>query len=253
MKNLRSIGSAAAALLLAACGGGGDGDQNPAVQYSRLVVFGDSLSDVGSYATPGIVAMGGGKYNRQRPGRDDLGRAARGADEGRRAVRRADRTAGERAARRARRADRQRGRLLRLRAGRRARHQPDRHRQRGDDPGRSVRLPGPAHGAGGHPDAEPPRGGRRQLCRHRTRLGAGRRQRPVREPGDDSEHRRPDPCDHRGRHRDGHRGRRTGRLHPVHGPCQGRDARGRGEPGPISARRRSRSCSIRRRKGSSSR
>ncbi|MBS0448776.1 MAG: SGNH/GDSL hydrolase family protein [Proteobacteria bacterium] len=56
------IWAAAATALLAACGGGGDGDQSPAVHYSKLVVFGDSLSDVGSYATPGIVAQGGGKY-----------------------------------------------------------------------------------------------------------------------------------------------------------------------------------------------
>jgi phospholipase/lecithinase/hemolysin len=66
MKKIRSIGRAAAAavasVLLAACGGGGDGDQSPHVQYSKLVVFGDSLSDVGSYATPGVVAQGGGKY-----------------------------------------------------------------------------------------------------------------------------------------------------------------------------------------------
>lgn len=63
IKTIRAFASAAlASLLMAACGGGGDGDQSPHVQYSRLVVFGDSLSDVGSYATPGIVAQGGGKY-----------------------------------------------------------------------------------------------------------------------------------------------------------------------------------------------
>lgn len=54
--------AAAAAVLLAACGGGGDGDQAPRVQYGKIVSFGDSLSDVGSYATPGVVASGGGKY-----------------------------------------------------------------------------------------------------------------------------------------------------------------------------------------------
>lgn len=68
-----------------ACGGGGDSpadasamaspatasaesqaaspdafDRAPA--YSSLVVFGDSLSDVGSYRTPGVAAIGGGEY-----------------------------------------------------------------------------------------------------------------------------------------------------------------------------------------------
>lgn len=63
MKTFRGGALAAvASWLLAACGGGGDGDQSPQVHYSKLVVFGDSLSDVGSYATPGIRALGGGKY-----------------------------------------------------------------------------------------------------------------------------------------------------------------------------------------------
>ncbi len=52
------------ALLLTACGGGGSssGDQTSAVKFSGLVSFGDSLSDVGSYRTPAITAVGGGKY-----------------------------------------------------------------------------------------------------------------------------------------------------------------------------------------------
>lgn len=55
------------ALALAACGGGGgDGDDGGGggnePTYSRLVSFGDSLSDVGSYKTPGIASLGGGKY-----------------------------------------------------------------------------------------------------------------------------------------------------------------------------------------------
>lgn len=49
----------ASLLLLAACGGGG-GDDGP--RYDPLVSFGDSLSDVGSYRTPGIAALNGGKY-----------------------------------------------------------------------------------------------------------------------------------------------------------------------------------------------
>jgi len=65
MKSIRSWGlTAVAALLLAACGGGGDGDQSPRVKYTSMVTFGDSLSDVGTYATAGLVAAsgGGGKY-----------------------------------------------------------------------------------------------------------------------------------------------------------------------------------------------
>ena len=43
--------------VLAACGGGGEGDQSPRFQPSRIVSFGDSLSDVGSYRTAGMVAF----------------------------------------------------------------------------------------------------------------------------------------------------------------------------------------------------
>ena len=63
MKQIRSWApSVLVALLLAACGGG-DGDQSPNVRYTAMVSFGDSLSDVGTYATPVLVAAtGGGKY-----------------------------------------------------------------------------------------------------------------------------------------------------------------------------------------------
>lgn len=54
-----ALASFLAASLLAACGGGDGGD---ATGYTRLVVFGDSLSDVGSYATTGVKSLGGGKY-----------------------------------------------------------------------------------------------------------------------------------------------------------------------------------------------
>ena len=59
MKMIRTLGvSVLAAALLAACGGG---DDKPS--YNRIVSFGDSLSDVGTYATPALVAAtGGGKY-----------------------------------------------------------------------------------------------------------------------------------------------------------------------------------------------
>lgn len=64
MKTIRAWAAAAlAAALLAACGGGGDGDQNPRVNYSKLVSFGDSLSDVGTYRVSTIAAVGGGEYS----------------------------------------------------------------------------------------------------------------------------------------------------------------------------------------------
>ena len=64
MKQIRRWSLAVAVgLVLSGCGGGGDGDQSSAVSYRSLVSFGDSLSDVGSYATAGLVAAtGGGKF-----------------------------------------------------------------------------------------------------------------------------------------------------------------------------------------------
>jgi phospholipase/lecithinase/hemolysin len=52
------------AAVLAACGGNGprSGDQTIATKFSQEVVFGDSLSDVGTYKVGGIAAMGGGQY-----------------------------------------------------------------------------------------------------------------------------------------------------------------------------------------------
>jgi outer membrane lipase/esterase len=52
------------AAVLAACGGNGPsaGNQTLATKFSQQVTFGDSLSDVGTYAVPAIVALGGGKY-----------------------------------------------------------------------------------------------------------------------------------------------------------------------------------------------
>ena len=53
--------AAAVALLATGCGGGGD-DAPPPPAYTRMVSFGDSLSDVGSYRTPGVEAVGGGQF-----------------------------------------------------------------------------------------------------------------------------------------------------------------------------------------------
>ncbi|MBT9597991.1 MAG: SGNH/GDSL hydrolase family protein [Vitreoscilla sp.] len=54
--------AAAAAALLVACSGAGDGDQAPRVSYGKLVTFGDSLSDVGTYQVGIVASLGGGKY-----------------------------------------------------------------------------------------------------------------------------------------------------------------------------------------------
>ncbi|OIR09538.1 GDSL-like lipase/acylhydrolase [mine drainage metagenome] len=49
------------AVLLAGCGGGGSGgNQAPKVSFTSEVTFGDSLSDVGTYAVGTITALGGG-------------------------------------------------------------------------------------------------------------------------------------------------------------------------------------------------
>ena len=53
-----------AAAALTACGGTGSegGDQTHAIKFSQQVSFGDSLSDVGTYAVGAIAAAGGGKF-----------------------------------------------------------------------------------------------------------------------------------------------------------------------------------------------
>jgi phospholipase/lecithinase/hemolysin len=51
-----------AAAALAACGGSSPGDQSTKIKYSAQVSFGDSLSDVGSYAVGPILQGGGGKF-----------------------------------------------------------------------------------------------------------------------------------------------------------------------------------------------
>lgn len=52
------------AAVLTACGGTDPrpGDQTTKIKFSQQVTFGDSLSDVGTYAVGGIAAMGGGQY-----------------------------------------------------------------------------------------------------------------------------------------------------------------------------------------------
>jgi len=52
------------AAVLTACGGTdpSPGDQTPKTKFTQQVTFGDSLSDVGSYAVGGVAAQGGGQY-----------------------------------------------------------------------------------------------------------------------------------------------------------------------------------------------
>lgn len=52
------------AAVLTACGGTDPrpGDQTPKTKFSQQVAFGDSLSDVGSYAVGGVAVQGGGQY-----------------------------------------------------------------------------------------------------------------------------------------------------------------------------------------------
>jgi phospholipase/lecithinase/hemolysin len=53
------------AAVLTACGGNGSsaGDQTPKTKFSSQITFGDSLSDVGTYAVGGVAALGGGQFN----------------------------------------------------------------------------------------------------------------------------------------------------------------------------------------------
>ncbi|MGX9733055.1 SGNH/GDSL hydrolase family protein [Janthinobacterium aestuarii] len=51
-----------AAAVLAGCGGASGGDQALKVKYTAQVSFGDSLSDVGSYAVGTVQVKGGGKF-----------------------------------------------------------------------------------------------------------------------------------------------------------------------------------------------
>ncbi|HEX5698557.1 MAG TPA: esterase, partial [Rhodoferax sp.] len=66
MRQFKILGVAmAAALLVAACGGSDDDyvAPPPAIKYTSLVSFGDSLSDVGTYKVGVVAALGGGTYS----------------------------------------------------------------------------------------------------------------------------------------------------------------------------------------------
>jgi phospholipase/lecithinase/hemolysin len=64
MKKFHVLATAlAAAAFLAACGGNDAGDQSPRVAFTQMVNFGDSLSDVGSYAVGAVALQGGGHFS----------------------------------------------------------------------------------------------------------------------------------------------------------------------------------------------
>jgi phospholipase/lecithinase/hemolysin len=52
------------AAVLTACGGNGPsaGNQTPKIKFANQITFGDSLSDVGTYAVGAVAALGGGQY-----------------------------------------------------------------------------------------------------------------------------------------------------------------------------------------------
>lgn len=62
-KGLLILAATIAALTLAGCGGGSSaGNQTTKVQFSSMVTFGDSLSDVGTYDVGTIQKVGGGRW-----------------------------------------------------------------------------------------------------------------------------------------------------------------------------------------------
>lgn len=71
MRQSTLISALLASAVLAGCGGSGsDGDQTPKIKFSAQVSFGDSLSDVGTYAVGGVKLLGGGKYTVNAVGAD---------------------------------------------------------------------------------------------------------------------------------------------------------------------------------------
>jgi outer membrane lipase/esterase len=60
---LRALAALGSALALTACGGGGGGETSTSgVGFTSMVVYGDSLSDIGTYKVGAIAAVGGGKW-----------------------------------------------------------------------------------------------------------------------------------------------------------------------------------------------
>lgn len=64
MKQFKILGVALAAAMVVACGGSNNDTAvaPPAVTFTSMVSFGDSLSDVGTYKVGAVAALGGGTY-----------------------------------------------------------------------------------------------------------------------------------------------------------------------------------------------
>lgn len=62
MRHLNYSLTLLAAAVLVGCGGGSSNDPAPKIKFTSQVSFGDSLSDVGTYAVGTVKLLGGGKY-----------------------------------------------------------------------------------------------------------------------------------------------------------------------------------------------
>ncbi len=69
MKKVRlALSALGTALILAGCGGGGGTASSPnSTGFTSMVVFGDSLSDIGTYKVGAVAALGGGTFSVNSP------------------------------------------------------------------------------------------------------------------------------------------------------------------------------------------
>jgi len=63
-----ALSALGAALMVAGCGGGGGGATTTnSSGFNQMVVFGDSLSDIGTYNVGSVAALNGGKFTVNSP------------------------------------------------------------------------------------------------------------------------------------------------------------------------------------------
>ena len=62
-----ALSALATAVILAGCGGGGSTASTNGTGFTSMVVFGDSLSDIGAYKVGVVAAVGGGKWSVNSP------------------------------------------------------------------------------------------------------------------------------------------------------------------------------------------